>query len=132
MNVKVLISLILLAFLYFQGSQNYYSYFDEIRKKEFKQPKGTRFIVYLVSDKNSEERIKQLFKSSDDMLGLVVSSDFKSFKAKLEKIHPEVKWIEFKDESMKKEFQNKFNYQSSPILLIAHDGLVSFDPSQSY
>lgn len=132
MNLKILISLMLLVTLCFQDSQNYYSYFDGIRKEEFKQPKGSRFIVYLISDNHSEERIKNLFKSSDDMLGLVVSSDFKAFKAKLEKTHPEVKWVEFRDESKKKEFQNKFNYQSSPILLIAHDGLVSFDPSQSY
>jgi hypothetical protein len=132
MNSKILISLILLATLWFQDSRNYYSYFDEIRKTIYDQPKGTRFIVYLISDNYSEERIKKLFKSSDDMLGLVVSSDFKAFKAKLEKIHPNVKWVELNDESKKKEFQNKFNYLSSPILLIAHDGLVSYDPSQSY
>ncbi|WP_304516475.1 hypothetical protein [Cecembia rubra] len=132
MNFKILFYLVFFSFFFFQKSENYYSYFDEIRKEEFKQPKGSRFIVYLISDNYSEERVKKLFKTSDDILGLVDSSNFKAFKAKLEKIHPDVKWVEFRDESKKKEFQNKFNYQSAPILLIAHDGLVSFDPSQSY
>ncbi|RZS94540.1 hypothetical protein [Cecembia calidifontis] len=132
MNFKILFYLVFFSFFFFQKSENYYSYFDEIRKEEFKQPKGSRFIVYLISDNYSEERVKKLFKTSDDILGLVDSSNFKAFKAKLEKIHPDVKWVEFRDESKKKEFQNKFNYQSAPILLIAHDGLVSFDPSQTY
>jgi hypothetical protein len=70
----------------------------------------------LISDNYSEERVKKLFKTSEDILGFVDSSDFKAFKAKLEKIHPEVKWIEFKDESKKEEFQKKFNYLSAPIL----------------
>jgi hypothetical protein len=132
MILKVLTQVVLLMILMNQSNQSYYSFFDEIRKEEFKQPKGSRFIVYLISDNYSEERVKKLFKTSDDILGLVDSSNFKAFKAKLEKIHPDVKWVEFRDESKKKEFQNKFNYQSAPILLIAHDGLVSFDPSQSY
>jgi hypothetical protein len=132
MKMKFIFTIILIFIHLFQYSNSYYLYFDNIRKGQIKQPKGDRFFVYLISEKNSEEKIKKILKSSDDIIGLVDSSDFNFFKQKLEKMHPEVKWVELKDIDKKKEFQSKFNYQSSPILLIAHDGFVSYDPGQSF